>query len=297
MEEKKDVKEKDEVAKWDETDPDIFKPSQPTKLITATESKPEETAEKKTASDISFGGKPSFMGTGGAPKFSGTKNKKIVNKEEFPGLGEELTAKMNEGPDGTKSSGPPKFDGNSQNMFSGLEDTVQRTVTEENRSKNKGFDRDQMKPKGGFERDTERPRKEYKEKDEFFGNFRSANKDIKPKEPEAKSEPTFGSSSDGPPKFAFKNNKKDAMTMAKAQELALKEKEKQDALLKEEEKKKKHAPKPKSFQKDSGFEKKRPAESTEKPKAKKAKEPKAKLEKAEIGDSEWGNGNLEDMLK
>lgn len=321
--------EKEAVAKWDETDPELFKSEQNT-LPTTVQSKQEETKESKTASDIQFGGNVPKFG-GGPPKFKKTKNEKIVNEEEFPEIGGEAAAKKTaakSGDDkqtsGSKGSAAPKFAGGA-NRFEALKDIAPAQPAPQT--------------EGGDKHEEKRERKHHdkKPKDEFFGNFRSTNKDIKPKEPEKKPEPTVKQEetpSSGPPKFHFTNAKKDAMTMAKAQEIALKEKEAQDKLRQEEEKNKKPAdkkygdkkfgekkygdrehgdkkfgdkkkdfkPRDKQSDKferhgdqkssDKKIDEKKPAEKKTKP-----AKPKVAAEKADMGENEWGKGNLEDMLK
>jgi hypothetical protein len=308
--------DKEDVAKWDETDPELFK-SEQTTLAPVAQTKQEEAKDSKSASDIQFGGAMPKFG-GGPPKFSKSKNEKIVNEEEFPEIGGDLAAKKSgakAGDDkqatGSKSSGAPKFSGGA-NRFEGLKDVAAAapaTQTEDD------------KAAGRHDR-KHQPRKP---KDEFFGNFRSANKDIKTKEPESKPEPTEKkeeASSGGPPKFHFTNTKKDAMTMAKAQEIALKEKEVQDKLREEEEKNKKHSDKKygdkkfgdkkfgdKKFGDKKDFKPRDKTDKFERPSDKKTDEkkpvekktkpvkPKVAGEKADMGENDWGTGSLEDMLK
>ena len=172
--------------------------------------------------------------------------------------------------------------------------------------------------KGEFKPREDRPYRKDKE-DEFFGNFRESNKGIKTNEPEAKAEvkESIKSSEDkpaggagGPPVF-FTNTKKNAHTMAKAAEEALKTKSEE---VKPEEPKKKYEDKPKkNFEnrnkefkgKDDKFERKdkgkveakpKPAEKVVKEEKPKEKKPAPALEKADLSKNEWGNGNLEDII-
>lgn len=181
-----------------------------------------------------------------------------------------------------------------------------------------GYKRDEDKEvyrrEGG--RDDDRTRKP---KDEFFGNFRQQNKDgvakDESKTEEAPKEESTGSS--GPP-LMFTNKKKDAMTMAKAQELALQRKAEEEKNKPKEkpakkyddkkfdDKKKPYKPKEKNDKFDRADNKKnydaKPkgkvvpkkekviVEKTEKP-----KKERVALEKAEL-DNEWGKDELGNIL-
>jgi hypothetical protein len=271
------------VATWDDKDLPIFKPEK--QLIgVQPESKADEHKHAKNAAEIQFGGAKPVFG-GGMPRFGKSKNEKIVNEEEFPDLGGVLIAKDakkdNKVEKEQPSNGIPQFS-NVNNRFEGLQNIAQQTTTDAEKDR---------RPK---ER-TQKP----KEKDTFFGNFRETNKEIKSKESEIKAEPIAADADDeNKPKFNFVNNKKGAMTMAKQQEEAMKLKELQEKQKVHEEKKKpfekktfeKKPYKPKFEDKAPEAEKK----SLDKPKAKK---PKVVKEKAELGESEWGAGNLEDILK
>lgn len=282
---KKD-EQKEEVAKWDDTDPGLFK-SEDNNMPVVEQPKKVETKESKTAGEIKFGGsRPTFGGmSGGAPKFAKNKNEKIVNAEEFPDLGgavPEQTSKKDK--TSSSKSGPPKFK-TANNRFDGLQGMVATTNAEDDKIARAEDKRD-------------RPYKPKKREDEFFGNFRSNNKEIKAKETEP-TEASDAPAASGPPKFNFVNNKKGAMTMAKAQEEALKVKQEEEKNKTPEEKSKpkyddkprKHNPKEKKSDK---FERAPAKESVPKPKAKK---PKQVFEKADLGDSEWGKGGLEEMLQ
>lgn len=274
---------KDEVATWDDKDLEIFKPEK--QFIPAqTEPKADEHKHAKNAAEIQFGGSRPVFG-GGMPKFGKSKNEKIVNEAEFPDLGGALAPKDSKQDNKTEkdqpSNGIPQFS-NANNRFEGLQNMVQKTYTEADKDK---------KPK-------EKPLKP-REKDEFFGNFRETNKEIKTKEKEVKAEPVAASSDENKPKFNFVNNKKGAMTMAKQQEEAMKLKEQQEKEKPHEEKKKPYEEKKKKF--DKPFKPKHEEKVPEKEKKSldnpKAKKPKVAKEKADLGESEWGAGNLEDILK
>lgn len=312
---------KDEVAKWDETDSSMFKSKDPI-MAKIEQPKVEDHKENKTAGDIKFGGHvPSFGNKSGPPKFAKSKNEKIVNEEEFPDLGDALAEKTESKGKKTQAS-----NNNANNRFERLQGMVATTNAEE--GKPKTYEKREYKPK--------------KQKDEFFGNFRSTNKDIVSKESEKTEENTESkpiefarstdSSASGPPKFSFTNKKKDAMTMAKAQEEALKAKEElakkeQNEPKKTEDKPRKFDDKPRRFddkprnfddkprkfddknkkpfnkdKKSDKFVKGENLEKAEKTSSKdvnskpKAKKPKVAHEKAELAD-EWNTGSLEDMLK
>lgn len=186
-----------------------------------------------------------------------------------------------------------------------------------------GYKRDEDKEvyrrEGG--RDDDRTRKP---KDEFFGNFRQQNKDGVAKD-ESKTEeaPKEESTSSSGPPLMFTNKKKDAMTMAKAQELALQRKAEEEKNKPKEkpakkyddkkyddkkfdDKKKPYKPKEKNDKFDRADNKKnydaKPkgkvvpkkekviVEKTEKP-----KKERVALEKAEL-DNEWGKDDLGNIL-
>ena len=230
-------------ANWEDTDQDLFKPevTQPSKPV---EEKSKEPQEIKSASNISFGtGVPRFGGGSGPPKFGG-KKEKIVNAEEFPEIGGEVLAKKGGDDKNSSSSGPPKFKSNkTSNMFSGFNEVGAMNKDSPKNSK------PAYKEKVPYEKPREK--KVYKTKDEFFGNFRDGNKREVPDPPKKEEKDTdIAFNSSGPPKFSFTNAKKDAMTMAKAQEIALKKKEEEDKNKEKEEKEKPKEIEKKKFVKD-----------------------------------------------
>jgi len=276
-----------------------------------------------------------MFGTG-PPKFK-TKANKVIDKEEFPDLGDaplpkDKTSKKTE----TKTDSAPKFSG--QNRFEGLgsaeqpKQSVHAKVEKDEHKEHKNTD--DRKPKD------RPPIKHKQEKDEFFGNFRNANKDIKTKEPEASKEVEkekgnyiknsiqkwyiLEAETDDKPRFQFFNAKKDAHTMAKAQEEAqktkpefdkqieLERKQKEEADKKREEyyqnKKKDNKPKNEDkferFNKDDKKDKFDKSDKAHKIEPKREKDKPAKPKKEKIvkeavdlkGVDEWGSGKLEDIL-
>lgn len=274
------------------------------------EGKKKNDTEGKSASDIKFSsGKPSFGS--GPPKFKSTAK---MSKEQFPEIG----GKVGQKDESTKDEAPTM---KGPNRFEGLQDRDKES-RHDHKDGHKKYD-DKFK-KG--------PRKPREEKDEFFSNFRNNNKDIVAKEsdpkPTEKSDSAPTASADGPPKFNFTNNKKGAMTMAKAQEDAAARKAEFDKEIEQENKKKEEEAKRRENRiakdkfKDDKFKdgKNKPhkndefrkhdkpkedkkkhedvKKTEEKPKAKPAKAPKEIKEAADLkGVNEWGEGKLEDFLK
>jgi hypothetical protein len=236
----------------------------------------------KDADDIQFGSsRPTF---GARPMFNKGKNEKIVNAEEFPDLGGAVVSKAEIKKNNAKSSnGPPKFASTNKNMFEGLKNVVEQNPA--------------GKPKDEITREKreDRPYRPREEKDEFFGNFRSTNKDIKPKESDPKEEsgstPTFSSrpsDDSGKPKFNFTNNKKGAMTMAKQGEEAKKLKDEQEKNKKPESEVKKEDSFRNKNDENNKFERKAPTAASEKSNEKpKSWKPKAPKEKDEVEDNGW----------
>lgn len=218
-------------------------------------------------------------------------SKKVVNSEAFPELGETAApVETTKESTGKRSGGPPKFTSVNQNRFDQIE--VHKTQREEK----KNVKRDDY---------NDRPRER---KDDFFGNFRENNKNIKADAPAAapkeEGPKKTSSSSGGPPKF-FTNNNPKKMTMAKAQEEAEKKKEELKKLEELEDKKEKKTKKFETKDKfardkkfgdkkseDKGFKRSDKKTAEIKPKEKK---PKVVKEKAVLED-EWGKGGLEDVL-
>uniref|UniRef100_A0A7S3K786 Uncharacterized protein n=1 Tax=Euplotes crassus TaxID=5936 RepID=A0A7S3K786_EUPCR len=287
---KKIVKEdkKEEVAKWDEEGQEFLKADENSAKLVQDASAAKPSVPGKSASDIQFGGKPSFGS--GRPKFTSTGNKsngaglgkKSMGAEYFPELGDTAPPPEKD-TSSRKLNGPPKFTGNNKNRFDQLE--VHKTNKEDKKDDQKDDNREQA------------PRFK-KRKDEFFGNFRTNNKNIKADESSPKeTEPKPTTSSGGPPKF-FSKGASNKMTMAKAQEEAERKKEelkkKEDAEEAKMDKKKPLAKKKfNDDKKDNKFIKREPKKVAEdKPREKK---PKVSKEKAVLED-EWGAGGLEDVL-
>ena len=300
-EEKKD---ENEVADWDKIgESDFIQKSDAPKNIAVVDNTAQPTSsDSKGADSISFGQKPMFGGS--RPVFKGL-SKANMKQEYFPTLGDEAKPAATAAEDKPKQAGAPKFSG--PNRFEGLKQ-IEKDNKANFRNNDDGEDR---KPK--FER---KPREE---KDEFFSNFRSTNKEIGQKEPESTKidEPSAPSTGDdNKPKFMFTNSKKGVMTMAKAQEDAEKRKAEFEK-LEAEKPKEPEKPKMKSdfkpreddwsrgkkeFEKPRRTEEK-PRKTEEKPvkrtkdefKARKPKEPKVIKEAAKLED-DWGKGGLEDIL-
>jgi len=299
IEDKKDQ----EVANWDEIDIKALKSDQPA-IVSVSDGKKEEAKDSKSASDITFGRyKPTFNTTGA----KGGKKGKIYNAEEFPDIGGAVAAKIEEKePESNTKKNEP------QNRF--------EVYKKEEQSK------EDTKEKKEFRNKVDRPSKPVK--DEFFGNFRENNKNLKVPQPESIPEvkdpvKTEGDkpagSSGGPPVF-FTNTKKNAHTMAKAAEEAEKVKSIQ---VVEEETKKKYEDKPKNYEdkprnyenkreykgKDDKFERKEGKKEPREPKKPEVaskpiknkepteeKKPKVILEKADLSKNEWGEEILENLL-
>jgi hypothetical protein len=269
----------------------------------------------------------------GAPKFSGP--------NRFEGLNQ-LAAR--EKSDSNKYESKPRFDRNNDNddeekprFGRNYDDKPRYEKNNDREEDNSGFERNfGEKPK--YERDNDRdndekPRRfdrnnddrprdydrkpredrDNEEDNESFGNFRSANKHIGTKDSELTNfDAPSTSSESGPPKFNFTNNKKGVMTMAKAQEEALKRKEESDKIEAENPKpalKVEDNPKPRTEKKDGGFKRSdfnsdkpkfEKSEKTEKPKQEKFKPKKVKgafeVKPGADLDDDWGRSKLEDKL-
>ena len=290
----------EESAHWDEGDPEFLKAQVSAKI----EEPKSETIATKNASSIEFASdKPTFGGfSSGPPKFMGTSSnsmkssglsKKVVNSEAFPELGEVAPpSSSKKESEKKKSNGAPKFTSHNKNRFDQL--PVHATNKEE--KKIEKIEKIEKVEKVDRE---ERPKRE---KDEFFGNFRSANKDVGTKEPEqpTKHEPVISSGSNKPPVFSNKASGK--MTMAKAQEEALKKKKEEDKKVAKESKPSKSGSKPekkKLKQKEKKVGRFDMFETVPEKKKKTEFKPKVKkveVEKADLGDNEWGKDKLEDLI-
>ena len=283
-------KNENEVADWDDLNQDFLKKNEEEtlKVMVVDETVKQQQKETKSAESISFGGARPVFG-GGPPKFNKKKNDQKIDKEQFPDLGGKLEQKSEES-EKSKQTGPLKYHG-APNRFAGLKEIEQQ---QEESSKANGH-----VEKKEVNRIIRKPRPE---KDEFFSNFRSNNKNIAPPEPEKKDEPSQINGSEGGdrPRFNFTNNKKGAMTMAKAQEEALKRKAEVDQQVEQAPKEEKPSFKDKYVSRDKPtFSNSNKEDKPIKPKGKSKKVVKEKVTKeaADLKDvDDWGRGNLEDIL-